>query len=74
MATVGKREFTLYTSKYLKQVEESGEELTITHQNEPSLKLSPVQKKSIQDLSGTLTHCEVEGDINDPILPGYDEW
>jgi len=71
---VGKREFTLYTSKYLRQVEETGDELTITHQNQPRLKLIPLSKKTIKDLAGVITECEVDGDINDAIFPPLDKW
>jgi hypothetical protein len=71
--TVGKREFIQHTSKYLKLVEEQGEELIITHQNKPDLILSKIKKKTFIELQG-LTEIKVHGDINEPILPGYDEW
>lgn len=74
MGLVGKREFTLHTSRYLKLVERTGRELTITHQNRPSLKLVPIKPKSIRDLSGTIQRLVIRGDINDPVLKGFDEW
>lgn len=74
MQTVGKREFTLHTSKYLKKVENDGEDLIITHQNKPALKLTMVKPKTLRDLSGLITHCKVIGNLNDLVFPGFDEW
>jgi prevent-host-death family protein len=74
MLSVGKREFTLNTSKYLKKVEETGEEIVITHQSKPTLRLIPIKPKTIKGLKGIITKCEVVGDINDPVFPGYDQW
>lgn len=71
---VGKREFAMHISKYLSYVEKTGKELTITHQNHPTLKLIPLKKRQLHDLKGTLAYCKVKGDINDPILPGFDQW
>lgn len=70
--TVGKREFIQHTSKYLKLVEKRGEELMITHQNEPDLLITKITRKSLKDLRGIVT--KVHGDINEPILPGFVEW
>lgn len=70
---VGKREFIQHTSKYLKMVEENGQDLIITHQNVPDLILSKVKPVTFSKLKG-LTTIKIHGDINDPILPGYDEW
>ncbi len=70
--TVGKREFIQHTSKYLKLVEKRGGELVITHQNEPDLLLTKISQKSLQDLKGLIV--KVHGDVNEPILPGFDEW
>jgi antitoxin (DNA-binding transcriptional repressor) of toxin-antitoxin stability system len=66
---IGKREFTLHTSKYLAHVEKTGEELVITHQDEPRLRLIPIRPKTLGDLKGLLTTVEVVGDLNDPVLP-----
>jgi antitoxin (DNA-binding transcriptional repressor) of toxin-antitoxin stability system len=74
MKRVGKREFTLHTSKYLKQVEETGEDLTITHQDRPTLRLTPIKPKTIHDLRGTITHANSVGDINEPVLPDLKQW
>lgn len=71
--TVGKREFIQHTSKYLKWVEKQGQELVITHQNKPDLIITKIKLKSLKDLCG-LTEIKVHGDINEPILPGYDAW
>ncbi len=69
--TVGKREFIQHTSKYLKLVEKRGGELIITHQNEPDLLLTKITHKSLKDLRGLTV--KVHGDLNEPVLPGFDE-
>ena len=71
MITVGKREFSLHTCKYLRKTEETGEDLLITHQPK---QLSEVQPKTLRDLSGIITHCKVIGELNDPVFPGHDKW
>ncbi len=71
--TVGKREFIQHTSKYIKWVEEHGSSLIITHHNHPGLVLMKTKLTSLKDLRGSV-HIKVHGDINDPVLPGYDEW
>lgn len=74
MLRVGKQEFTLHTSKYIKKAEKNGEEIIITCKNRPTLKLISIKPKKITDLFGTISKYKVNGDINDPIFPGYDEW
>lgn len=74
MPQVGKREFLLHTSKYLKKIEKGGGELTITHQNTPTLKVIPIKPKSIDDLRGIIKTCKVVGDINDPVFPKFNKW
>ena len=71
--TVGKREFIQNTSKYLKLVEGQGTELIITHQNQPDLLITKIKPKALKDLRG-ITQIKVYGDINAPVLPGYEEW
>ncbi|MHB1949547.1 MAG: type II toxin-antitoxin system Phd/YefM family antitoxin [Gammaproteobacteria bacterium] len=71
--SVGKRDFIQHTSRYLKEAELSGS-IIITHQNKPVLKITRIEDKTIKDLKGNITHINIIGDINDPILPGYDEW
>jgi PHD/YefM family antitoxin component YafN of YafNO toxin-antitoxin module len=71
--TIGKREFIQNTSKYIKWVEEHGAKLVITHHNHPGLVLAKVKMASLKDLRGKIT-VKVHGDINEPVLPGYDEW
>jgi hypothetical protein len=73
LKTIGKREFIQHTSKYIKWVEEHGSQLIITHHNQPDLVLTKVRFKSLKDLRGSV-NVTVKGDINDPVLPGYDEW
>lgn len=71
--TIGKREFIQHTSKYIKWVEEHGSPLIITHHNHPGLVLTKAKLKSLKDLRGSV-NVKVSGDINEPVLPGYDEW
>jgi antitoxin (DNA-binding transcriptional repressor) of toxin-antitoxin stability system len=71
---VGKREFLLHTSKYLHWVEETGQELVVTHQNKETLRVAPVGRKSVSALRGFLGQVEVHEDINAPALPPMDEW
>ena len=73
LKTIGKREFIQHTSKYIKWVEEHGSSLIITHHNHPGLILMRAKQKSLKDLKGSIS-IKVHGDINDPVLPGYDEW
>lgn len=70
---VGKREFIQHTSQYLKWIEDQDGELIITHHHKPELILTRIKSKSIDDLRG-FTTIKIHGDINDPILPGYDTW
>lgn len=71
--TIGKRDFIQHTSKYIKWVEEHGSQLVITHHNNPGLVLTKIKRKSLKDLRGLIS-VTVHGDINEPVLPGYDEW
>lgn len=70
--TVGKREFIQHTSKYLKWVEE-GNDLIITHHNKPDFVLAKVKLLTFSQMRG-FADIKIVGDINEPILPGYDEW
>ena len=70
---VGKREFIQHTSKYLKWVEENNSDLVITHLNHPALILAKIKMNTISDLSNKY-EVEVKEDINEHVLPGYDEW
>lgn len=71
--TIGKREFIQHTSKYIKWVEEHNSQLVITHHNHPELILSKIKLKSLKDLRGSIT-VKIQGDVNEPVLPEYDEW
>lgn len=70
---IGKREFIQYTSKYINWVEKQGSQLVITHQNQPDLLLTKIKVKSLKDMRGVVD-IKVYGDINESVLPGYDEW
>lgn len=66
MALIGKREFMHHTSKYLKQVE-VGEDIVITHNGKPCIKLSHIKKYSPQDLIGFGGDVKIIGDVNEPV-------
>lgn len=70
---VGKREFIQHTSKYIKWVEEENQSLIITHQNKPDLMITKIKVKSLKELRG-FAGIKVHGDVNEHVLPGYDEW
>lgn len=70
---VGKREFIQHTSRYIKWVEEEDKELIITHQNKPDLVLSKIKLKSFKELRGSI-EIKIHGDINEHVLPGFNEW
>lgn len=70
---VGKREFIQHTSKYIKLVEDYGAQLIITHQSTPDLILNKIKPKSLKDLRGSVI-VEIYGDLNEPVLLGYDQW
>jgi carbamate kinase len=71
--TIGKREFIQHTSKYIKLVEAEGQDLVITHHNQPDLVLSKIKLTSFHDLRGSVK-IKIHGDINESILPGYEQW
>lgn len=73
MKYVDKYEFSLHTSRYLKLAEKEGE-LIITYHNQPRFYLKFIKNKTIHDLKGLLSGLKIHGDINEPILLGYDEW
>lgn len=71
--SIGKREFIQHTSKYIKLVEEQGQEIVITHHNRPDLVLSKIKLSSLHDLRGSVK-VKIYADINESILPGYEQW
>ncbi len=70
---IGKREFIQHTSKYLKYVEDEGKELIITHHNKPDLVLTKIKVMTFKQMRA-FADVKIHGDINEPVLPGYDEW
>lgn len=71
--SVGKREFIQHTSQYLKWVESNDNELIITHRNEPDLIIMKIKSKTWEDMRG-FGSVKIHGDVNESVLPGYDEW
>jgi hypothetical protein len=72
--TVGKREFLLHTSKYLHWVEETKQELIVTHQNKATLRVMPVERNSVASLRGFLGKVVTTENINTPVFPPMDQW
>lgn len=59
--------------EYFRRVEQTGEELIVTDNNEPVLRISPIrEKKSVQEVFGDLRgKVRYSGDI---LAPTTDEW
>ncbi len=70
MAMIGKREFIHHASRYLKAVE-VGDDIILTHNGTPCIRISKLQKRSINDLIGCGGPVKVHGDINEPILEEF---
>jgi len=68
---VGKREFLMKAARYLKRVQELGEELIITHRNHPAVVISPALPKSLSNLRGKAGKISVKGNINASVLPAW---
>lgn len=54
-------------------MESQNHELIITHQNKPELHITKIKSKTLKDLRG-ITKIKIHGDINEHVLPEYDEW
>ncbi len=72
--TVGKREFSNHTSKYLTLVQKSGQEITITERNQPVLRLVPIEKKTFASLRGLFSGPIDMDELNKPEFPPFDKW
>lgn len=72
--TIGKRDFLHHASQYLKEVETQGKVLVISTRGVPSLQISPVKKKKVSNLRGLIKGKLDQDKINEPILPGFDQW
>ena len=73
MLTISKSKLKAQMLKIFREIEESGEELIVTDNNRPVLRIVPiVQKKSVEELfgpyQGKVIYYE---DINTPTI---DEW
>ncbi|HWP04342.1 MAG TPA: type II toxin-antitoxin system prevent-host-death family antitoxin [Polyangiaceae bacterium] len=73
MATVSKSALKARMLEYFRRVEETGEELVVTDNNEPVLRIAPIRKRlSTQSLFG-----DVRGKVvyhEDPLAPTTEEW
>lgn len=73
MATVSKSALKAKMLEYFRKVEETGEELIVTDNNEPVLRVVPIRKRVpaatlFADVRGKLVYHE------DPLAPTTDEW
>jgi len=61
--------------EYFRDVEKSGEELIVTDNGKPVLKVVPYKKKSLPDdiFADLRGKMKVNGDINEPVI-NFKEW
>lgn len=73
MRTVSKSKLKAHMLRIFRELEESGDELIVTDNNRPVLRISPLsRKRSVEDVFGSL-----RGQIvfhEDPDAPTTDEW
>lgn len=73
MATVSKSALKAKMLEYFRRVEETGEELVVTDNNEPTLRIVPIRRK----LPAAALFADVRGKVvyhDDPLAPTTDEW
>ena len=74
--TVSKSQFKPQALKYIRQVEKTGQSLTITHWGKPTVKLVPANPKTDQEildsLKGTVEILVSEEEFLEPI--GVEDW
>jgi prevent-host-death family protein len=73
METVSKSALKARMLEYFRRVEESGEELVVTDNNEPVLRIVPIHKR----LPAETLFADVRGQVvynEDPLLPTGEEW
>jgi prevent-host-death family protein len=59
--------------EYLRRVEESGEELVVTDNNRPTVRIVPIRERE----PASVTFADVRGKVlyrGDPLAPTTDEW
>ena len=73
MITVSKGVLKAKMLEYFRRVEQTGEELIVTNNNVPTLKITPIKKKqSVEDVFGDLRGKTRIGD--EIMKPETDEW
>ncbi|HEY6562710.1 MAG TPA: type II toxin-antitoxin system prevent-host-death family antitoxin [Polyangiaceae bacterium] len=73
MDSVSKSALKAKMLEYFRRVEESGEELVVTDNNEPVLRIVPIRKR----VPAATLFADVRGRVvyhEDPVLPTTDEW
>ncbi len=73
MITVSKSKLKTHMLRIFREIEESGEEVIVTDNNRPVLRIQPLQKGSrvedvFADVQGKVVYAE------DPNSPTIDEW
>ena len=73
METVSKSALKAKMLEYFRKVEETGEELIVTDNNQPVLRVVPIRKR----VSASTLFADVRGKViyrEDPLAPTTDEW
>lgn len=73
MLTVSKSALKAKMLEYFRRIEETGDELIVTDNNEPVLRILPIRKRvpaatAFADVRGRVVYHE------DPVAPTTDEW
>ena len=73
METVSKSALKAKMLEYFRRVQDTGEELVVTDNNEPVLRIVPIRKR----LSAASVFADVRGQVvyhEDPLTPTLEEW
>ena len=73
MTSISKSKLKANMLRIFREIEESGEELIVTHHNRPVLRIQPINRKNkVDDVFGTVQGKVIyREDIN---IPTTDEW
>ena len=71
--TISKSEFKPKALAYLRQVEQTGKPIIITHNNKPTAKITPIKKKTTEEVLASLRGSVTK--YIDPLEPvGLEDW
>lgn len=73
MTSISKSKLKAHMFRIFREIEETGQELTVTHHNRPVLRIQPINRESgVEDVFGTIQGNVIyREDIN---VPTVDEW